>query len=488
MCAPRQHRQNKYSLIIPHNFVCVIASSGNKASVIFSDYSDGATLIMKLIKTIFATAICSFPMVGNAEVVTSFNLDNGLQVVVIEDHRAPVVTNMAWYRVGAADETLGKSGIAHFLEHLMFKGTKKLSPGEFSRIVAANGGQENAFTSYDYTGYFQKVSADRLPLMMQLEADRMQNLILSEEEVLPERDVVIEERNSRTENNPGSLLSEQRRAMQYFNHHYGIPVIGWKHEIGQLTQQDALDFYKKYYAPNNAILIVAGDTTPEEVRRLAKMHYGPLLPSENLPERIRPQEPPHLAPLRIEMKDARVRQPQFIRTYLAENRKSGDQKEAAALEMLAALLGGSGITSYLGQELQLKQKTALNVSAFYDGVSLDKDVFGLFVLPSPTTTPSEAEKALDAALVSFLDTGVDEAHLLRLKNQTKASEIFARDNLSGLARHYGQALTSGLTIEDVQAWPDVLQSVTSEDVMAAARKVLNMNNSVTAWLLPETES
>ena len=427
------------------------------------------------------------PAILHAEIVTSFNLNNGMQVVVIEDHRAPVVTHMVWYRVGAADEKAGKSGIAHFLEHLMFKGTDTMAPGEFSQIVSANGGQENAFTSFDYTGYYQKVSADRLPLMMQIEADRMQNLILSEEEVLPERDVVLEERNARVENSPGALLREQRNAMQYFNHHYGIPVIGWKHEIAQLTQQDALDFYKQYYAPNNAILIVAGDTTPDEVRALAQEHYGKRTPSDNLPERIRAQEPPHLAPLRIEMHDARVRQPQMIRTYLAENRKPGDQTEAAALEMLAQLLGGSGITSYLGQELQLKQKVALNISAFYRGVSLDQDTFGLFVLPAPNVTQEEAEAALDAALQAFLDSGIDEEHLARLKIQAKAGQIYARDSLSGLARRYGAALTSGLTIEDVQNWPDVLQAVTADDVKAAARKVLNMNNSVTSWLLPKAE-
>jgi len=447
----------------------------------------GFIINMKTLIGMITFVLSFLPSVLFAEIVTSFDLENGMQVVVIEDHRAPVVTHMVWYRVGSADEQAGKSGIAHFLEHLMFKGTKTMAPGEFSEIVSANGGQENAFTSYDYTGYYQKVSADRLPLMMQIEADRMQNLILSEEEVLPERDVVIEERNSRTESNPSALLREQRSALQYFNHRYGIPVIGWKHEIEQLTQQDALDFYAKYYAPNNAILIVAGDTTPDEVRTLAQKYYGKRIPSLNLPERKRSQEPPHLAPLRIEMKDARVRQPMLVRTYLAENRKPGAQKDAAALEMLAQLLGGSGITSYLGQELQLKQKVALNVSAFYDGVSLDRDTFGLYVLPAPTTTSEQAEEALDAALQAFLDSEIDLAHLARLKTQARAAQIYARDSLSGLARRYGTGLTSGLTIEDIQAWPDVLQSVTADDVKAAARKVLNPNNSVTSWLLPKAE-
>lgn len=442
---------------------------------------------MRKIFSVIGLIFAVLPAALHAEIVTSFKLNNGMQVVVIEDHRAPVVTHMVWYRVGSADEQAGKSGIAHFLEHLMFKGTNAMAPGEFSEIVAANGGQENAFTSYDYTGYYQKVSADRLALMMKLEADRMKNLILSEEEVLPERDVIIEERNARVENSPSALLREQRNAIQFFNHRYGVPTIGWRHEMEKLTRQDALDFYKKYYAPNNAILIVAGDTTPEEVRALAQEYYGKRTPSDNLPDRVRAQEPPHLAPLRIEMQDARVRQPQMVRTYLAENRKPGDQAEAAALEMLAQLLGGSGITSYLGQELQLKQKVALNISAFYSGVSLDQDTFGLFVLPAPNVTPEDAEAALDKALLAFLETAIDEEHLARLKTQAKAGQIYARDSLSGLARRYGAALTSGLTIEDVQVWPEILQAVTADDVKAAARKVLNMNNSVTSWLLPKVE-
>lgn len=419
--------------------------------------------------------------------VTSFELKNGLQVVVIEDHRAPVVVHMVWYNIGSADEHPGKSGIAHFLEHLMFKGTKTLGPGEFSEIIAANGGQENAFTSYDYTGYFQRVSADHLPLMMRHEADRMQNLVLSDEDVLPERGVVIEERNSRTENNPNALFNEQRRAMQFFNHRYGIPIIGWMHEIETLNRHDALAFYERYYAPNNAILIVAGDTTPQEVRTYADEFYGPLKPSETLPDRVRAQEPPHLAARRLEMRDARVSQPQMVRTYLAENRKPGDQKEAAALTLLAELLGGSGITSYLGQELQIKQKTAVSVGAFYDGISLDPDTFGLYILPGPDITPELAESALDEAVAQFLKTGVDADHLARIKRQIKAAEIYARDSLSGQARRYGAALTSGLTVADVEAWPDILQTVTADDIMQAAYKVFNLKTSVTGWLLPEVE-
>src|SRR6056297_2795767 len=211
-----------------------------------------------------------------AETVSGFTLDNGLEVVVIEDTRAPVVVHMLWYRVGAADEPPGKSGIAHFLEHLMFKGTDTLAPGEFSETVKANGGSDNAFTSWDYTGYFQRVAADRLPLMMEMEADRMRNLAMSEDDVRTERQVILEERSQRVDSDPASQFGEQRRAAQYLNHPYGIPIIGWRHEMETLDQDAALDFYRQYYAPNNAILIVAGDADPDEVRRLAEKHYGPI--------------------------------------------------------------------------------------------------------------------------------------------------------------------------------------------------------------------
>jgi len=419
--------------------------------------------------------------------VTTFTLRNGLEIVVIEDHRAPVVTHMLWYRVGSADEEPGKSGIAHFLEHLLFKGTKNNPPGEFSKVVAANGGSENAFTSYDYTGYFQRVAADRLELMMSFEADRMRGLVLTEEDIVTERNVVLEERNSRTENNPGALFSEQRLAALYLNHPYGIPIIGWKHEIEKLNRDDAYEFYQKFYAPNNAILIVAGDVDPSEVHRLAKRHYGRLRPTKGLEKRERPTEPPQLAPRRLSFADPRVSQPYVIRTYLAPERNPGDQKTAAALTMLAQVLGGAGLSSVFGQELELKQKIALHTSSFYDGLSLDKSGFGVVVVPVEGVSLQEAEDAMDAVLADFLETGPDPELLTRLKAQVRASEIYARDSARGMARRYGEALTSGLTIQDVEDWDGVVQSVTAEDIVAAAKMVLNKNSSVTGWLMRSQE-
>ena len=443
---------------------------------------------MKLVSQAIAFLLFTISPAFAVGEVTTYTLDNGMQVVVLEDHRAPIVTHMVWYRVGSADEMPGKSGIAHYLEHLLFKGTDNLKSGEFSEIVAANGGTGNAFTSYDYTAYYQRVSADRLGLMMKIESDRMQNLKLTAEEVLPERDVIIEERNSRTDTNPNALFGEHRNALMYQNHGYGIPVIGWRHEIGQLTRDDAIDFYKKYYAPNNAILIVAGDVNPEQVLELANEHYGPRIPSDAIKTRVRAQEPPKRAPVHTIFEDPRVRQPYVIREYLAANRKTGDQTEAAALTIFAELLGGSGVTSFLGQRLQLQEKVALNVASWHSATSYDADTFGLYIVPAPDVTLQQAEDALDAALLSFLDQGVDQAHLDRIKTQIQASTIFGLDHQESVARSYGEGLTTGLTVQDVQDWPKVLAAVTAKDVMNAARNVLDPKASVTGWIRAPKEA
>ncbi|MEM9010020.1 MAG: pitrilysin family protein [Pseudomonadota bacterium] len=417
--------------------------------------------------------------------VTTFTLENGMDVVVIEDNRAPIVTHMVWYRVGAADEPPGKSGIAHYLEHLMFKGTDEIPEGAFSKIVAENGGTDNAFTSWDYTGYFQRIAADRLDIVMRMEADRMRDLVISEAVWQPERDVILEERNTRVENDPSAIFSEQQNAALFLNHPYSVPIIGWRHEIEELTREDALDFYARYYAPNNAILIVAGDVTPDGVRELAEIHYGVISPNPDLPPRVRPQEPPQLSPRRITYSDPRVRQPYVIRTYLAPERDSGAQEEAAALTILARLLGASGITSVFGQRLQVEEGIALSTGAYYRGLGLDDQSFGIYAVPVPGTSLEEAEARLDAAIAAFLEEGPDPEHLERIKTQLRAGEIFARDDQGRLARRYGVALTAGLTVEDVEAWPDILDAVTAEDVMKAAENVFDIRRSVTGWLLTE---
>lgn len=416
-----------------------------------------------------------------ADQVSTFMLDNGMEVVVIEDHRAPVATQMVWYKAGSADERPGVSGVAHFLEHLLFKGTNTLEPGEFSATVAKNGGRDNAFTSYDYTAYFQRVAANRLELMMKMESDRMVNLQLDGQDILTERDVIIEERNQRVENSPGALFNEQLNAAQYLNHRYGVPVIGWRHEMVSLDLDDALEFYGTYYAPNNAVLVVAGDVTPEEVRALAEQYYGVIPANPDLPERARPAEPPQLAERRLTLEDPRVGQPYVVRTYLAPERDSGAQEKAAALTMLSEILGG-GNTSVLNQKLQFEERIAVYTAAHYSGQSLDDTTFDLVVAPAAGVTLQQAEDAMDEVVAAFLEGGIDPDQLERIKMQVRAEQIYSQDDASKIANRYGSALTQGLTVEDVQAWPDILQAVTEEDILAAAREVFDSSNSVTGWL------
>ena len=429
-----------------------------------------------------AALLCALAWPVGATPVTEFTLDNEMQVVVIEDHRAPVVTHMVWFKTGRADEMAGQSGLAHFFEHLMFKGTDTIPAGAFSEIVAASGGSDNAFTSYDYTAYFQRVAAEQLGEMMRLEADRMVNLNLSQENVDTEQQVVLEERAQVVESDPASLLFEQMTAAQFLNHPYGMPVIGWRHEIEELTREKALDFYARHYAPNNAILVVAGDVDPAAVRALAQQHYGPLTPSETLPPRLRPQEPPQLAERRLRLADSRVAQPSLSRSYLAPERNTGDQKQAAALTLLAEILGGSGTTSVLARALQFDNKIALYTSAYYNGDSVDPSIFGFSIIPSEGVSLQTAEDELDKTIAAFLENGVDEAALARIKTQLRAAEIYARDDVSNLADTYGSALAIGLTVQDVQDWPKLLDSVTSAEVMDVARAVLRRENSVTGWL------
>lgn len=438
----------------------------------------------------FAATIALTQMVHAAdtgsEAVSSFELDNGMQVVVIEDHRAPVVQQMVWYRAGSADEPPGSSGVAHFLEHLLFKATDTMAAGEFSATVAANGGQDNAFTSYDYTAYFQRVAADRLNLMMQMEADRMVNLRLTEDVIAPERNVILEERNQRTGNNSRALFNEQMSAVQYYNSRYGSPVIGWRHEMEALELDDALGFYRTYYAPNNAILVVAGDVDPDAVRDMAQQTYGAIPANADLPPRERAQEPPQRAARRLTFSDARVAQPSVSRSYLAPERDSGAQDKAAALTLLAEILGG-GTTSVLAEKLQFDETVAVYTGAFYNGTTLDDTSFDLVVIPAEGVSLEQAETALDKALADFIETGVDPEQLDRIKLQMRAAQIYARDNVNGLANRYGSALAVGLSIDDVQDWPDIVQAVTGDDIIAAARAVLRPEASVTGWLMREPE-
>lgn len=419
--------------------------------------------------------------------VTSFMLANGLQVVVIPDRRAPVVTHMIWYRVGSADELPGKSGIAHYLEHLMFKGTKTVPAGVFSAKVAEIGGQENAFTSTDYTGYYQKVSPKALEDMMRLEADRMSNLVLNDETVLPERDVIQEERRSRTDNNPGSQLGEAVQAALYQNHPYGIPVIGWQHEVQALTKEDAISFYNKYYTPNNAVLVVAGDISADEIKALAEKTYGKVARRAEPGPRLRPQEPEPKAARTVSLSDPRVTSASWQRTFLVPSYTTAKPGEAEALDILGEILGGSS-TSRLYKQLVISAKLAASAGGYYQGSALDHTRFMVYATPRQGVTLEQIEAEIEKVVDELLDKGVTEKEVARGINRQLKSVIFSRDSQSTLARIYGASLMVGETLEDIDQWPSRISKVTVEDVNTAARKYLKKTRSVTGYLRPAPKS
>jgi zinc protease len=416
----------------------------------------------------------------------TFTLDNGLQVVVVPNHRAPVVTHMVWYRVGAADEPLGNSGIAHFLEHLMFKGTETMPPGAFSSEVARLGGNENAFTAQDYTAYFQTVAAEHLETMMRFEADRMANLVLTDEQVLPERQVILEERRQRVDNDPGSQLGEMMRASLFLHHPYGTPIIGWENEMRGLTTADALAFYEKWYTPNNAIVVISGDVTAEEVRPMAERTYGQVA-RRAVPERKRVEEPTQTAPRRVVLESAQVQQPSWSRLYLAPSYNRDTENAAYALEVLAEILG-DGPPGRLYRSLVVEDKVATSAGAYYSGDAFDLGTFGFYGSPLPGAEIEPVEAAIDAAVDRLLKEGVTEAEVEAAKGRLQAGAVKARDSLFGPARTFGAALTTGSTIEDVESWPERIGAVTVEQVNEAARAVLTPETSVTGLLLPKPTS
>lgn len=403
--------------------------------------------------------------------LSHFTLDNGLQVVVIPDHRAPVVTHMVWYKVGSADEPEGQSGVAHFLEHLMFKGTKTHANGVFSATVADLGGQENAFTSTDYTAYFQRVAKEHLPLMMEMEADRMENLVLTDDVIGPERDVVLEERRMRVDSGPGSRLREALTAITFVNHPYGSPVIGWESEIKALNKDAAIAFYDRFYTPNNAVLVVAGDVEASNVEAIAKRTYGKVARRAEPGERIRPAEPPLAGERRIAVTDVRVRQETVSQTWIVPSQTTADEREAEALDVLAYILGGSP-TSRLHKSAVLEQKIALSAGSFYQGSAMDQGRFGVYAAPATGHTLDEMEALLAVEIQTIVANGITEDELHRAKHRMVADAIYAQDSQTSLARIFGSALTTGQSIQNVQTWPEQIQSVTAKDVQGVAKRYL----------------
>ncbi len=414
----------------------------------------------------------------------TFTLKNGMQVVVISNHRVPVVSHMVYYKVGSADEAMGKTGLAHMLEHMMFKGTKAVPAGEFSHLVAVNGGRENAFTTADYTAFYQNVAVDKLDLVMRLEADRMAHLDLKDANFQPERQVVIEERRMRVENEPSALLDVQMEAALYLNSPYHHPVIGWRSEIEHYVLKDLVDFYRRWYAPNNAILLVAGDVTVAQVRPLAEKYYG-ALPARPVPPRDRTEEPPPVAARTVEMRDPDVHQPSWNRLYLAPSYHQGEVQYAYPLQVLSEVLGG-GETSRLYKDLVFDQKLAASVSVGYDPDAVGLTSFSFGASPNPGVAMDKLQAAIVAEIQTIANGGVSVQEVERAKQRLGASIAYAKDSFQTGARVLGSVLATGSSVEDEEAWPRRIAAVTPDQVSEAAKQVLRDERSVTGLLLPAT--
>ncbi|MER8595511.1 pitrilysin family protein [Mesorhizobium sp. M0207] len=420
-------------------------------------------------------------------VVTDFLLDNGMEVVVVPDHRAPIVTHMVWYKIGSADEPPGKSGIAHFFEHLMFKATSNHAAGELDRAVAAIGGSDNAFTSYDYTAFHETVVPQALGEMMGFEADRMRNLILNDDVIKTERDVILEERRSRIDSNPQAVLDEEIDATLWQNQPYRIPVIGWMQEMEKLNRTDAMAFYNKYYTPNNAVLVVAGDVEPETVKALAEKTYGKIARGPDLPPRIRPVEPEQNTRRTVTLTDGRVSVPSFTTQWVVPSYHTAKPGEAEALDVLSEILGG-GNRSRLYQELVVRQGIAAEAGAFFQGTMLDDTNFTVYGAPRGDAKLADIEAAVDAEIARIAKDGVTSDELEKSKDRFVRSMIFARDKQEDMANIYGSTLATGGNVQDVQQWPDRIRKVTADQVKEVAARYLNLDHATTGYLLPQTQA
>lgn len=427
------------------------------------------------------------PLISQAE-IQEFKLSNGMKVIVQEDHRAPVVVSQVWYRAGALDEVNGKTGVAHVLEHMMFKGTKKVPAGQFSRMIAAAGGKENAFTGMDYTCYYQQLEKSNLPLSMRLEADRMQNLQITDEEFAKEIKVVMEERRWRTEDKPQSKVNEQFQAIAFRAHPYGRPVVGHMNDLENMTAEDAREWYRNWYAPNNATLVVVGDVKAQEVLALAKQHFGPIK-ARSLPPRKPQVEPAQLGPRR-----AVVKAPGKL-PYLAmgfhtppltfQPVQSDLAWEPYALEVLAGVLSGND-SARLNQKLVRETSLALDVGAGYDTTSRGQhSLFELVGTPSEGKTVAELEAALLAQIELIKTNGVTQKELDRVKAAVIAADIYQRDSVFYQAMQLGQLETMGYPWMLIKEYPEKLKTVTSEQIQAVAKKYLHPDNMTVVTLDPQ---
>lgn len=415
-------------------------------------------------------------------------LENGLQIVVIENSRAPVLTHMIWYQVGSADEPRGDgvSGAAHFLEHLMFKGSKALSPGEFSKLIRSIGGNDNAFTSWDYTAYFQSIPSQYLRAVMALEADRMMNLSILDKDIESEREVIIEERRMRTDNDPKALFMEQLRSAMFQNSPYAEPIIGWRDEMPKLERQDVLSYYQTWYSPSNAILVVSGDVKFEDAVKWAKETYGKV-PARSVPIHTRSTVQDRTADLRLIMSDDAVRQPMLMKGWVVPS-FAEDKRAYIGFEVLTEALSG-GAATRLYQTLVVEKKKAVSISLSYDGDARGQGSLWLYAMPTPDTTMEELEKEIEILFREIVGNGVTQDAVEKAKTRLIDQAMFARDSVAGPAMVIGQALAVGATLDDIEYWPRDVEKITREEVQTLFDIYLNpvtpKRLPVTGLLLPK---
>ena len=434
---------------------------------------------------------------ANAEKVFNaahYRLENGLEVVVIPNNRVPVVTHMVWYRVGAADEPEGESGIAHFLEHLMFKGSNgldpgpedDLAPGAFSKIVRSLGGNDNAFTSQDYTAYFQSIAVEHLETVMRMEAGRMRGIAPPLEDIESERKVVLEERSQRTDNNPQRLMYEQLSEALYEAHPYGDPIIGWRAEIEALRWEDIKTFYDQYYAPNNAILVVSGDVTGPQILALAQDIYGPLarrpLPTRAYTKTYTKEKRTH-----IDYADPRVKQPTVSIAYVVPSYRL-NPRDSLALQILQNIMG-EGASSRLYKSLVIEQKIASGAGLSYRSNMWEESEVWLYATPLPGINLDDIKNALKAEIKAVIENGITDQELADAVSRLQDQAIYARDSITGPAMVIGYSLITGAKLDDVEYWPQNIAAITKEQIQDVAKKYLDENstdfiNSVSAYLKP----
>ena len=435
-----------------------------------------------LLALVLSLSSAASPAAGT---VHEYELDNGLKLIVKEDHRAPIMVSQVWYKVGSSYEHDGITGVSHVLEHMMFKGTSAHPAGEFSRIIAENGGSENAFTSRDYTAYFQTLEKSRLPVSFELEADRMRNLVIPEQEFLKEVQVVMEERRMRTEDNPQSLTYEQFNASAYVSSPYRIPVIGWMDDLESMHVEDLKSWYRKWYAPNNATVVVVGDVDPDQVHALAKKYFGPLKPSDIEPAKPR-REIEQRGSKRIEVK-APAELPYLIMGYkvpVVLTAGSEELWEPYALDVLAGVLDG-GTAARLASELVRGQSVAASAGAAYDSYDRLQGLFLLSGTPANGHTTEQLEQALRAQIERLHQEPVGSDELARVKAQIRASRVYEQDSIFYQAMQIGMLETVGLHWSEMERYHERIAAVTPRQVQAVARKYLVEDGLTVAELVPQ---